>query len=310
MSTFRHIYTVASMGKMHHFKDAVKDMLKLGDVELKQAFSKDSKNDSPAKIREKLEKRLQRMNEIEKLYREIDSKHINPYDPMRYEDGTVAANNELAAFESFEFAKMMKMFVNDVYKRAEVRRNQIYDSALADPVMSKIESNDIAILLNKKDLLDEIKLLSLETKEKAADAELEKIRKGKLTKLDLLIKYQNILYDPANQTKTGGYDKRKIGKLKSAYVAYLKHQSKTNDGVIANDKVDKSLDAIIDHQWLGYRTEIFYKSIEVLENPTKIFEFAKRFKDVMIDQYESHKTGVEQLRRMKNISNCKNVISF
>ena len=299
MSTFRHIYTVASMGKMHHFKDAVKDMLKLGDVELKQAFSKDSKNDSPAKIREKLEKRLQRMNEIEKLYREIDSKHINPYDPMRYEDGTVAANNELAAFESFEFAKMMKMFVNDVYKRAEVRRNQIYDSALADPVMSKIESNDIAILLNKKDLLDEIKLLSLETKEKAADAELEKIRKGKLTKLDLLIKYQNILYDPANQTKTGGYDKRKIGKLKSAYVAYLKHQSKTNDGVIANDKVDKSLDAIIDHQWLGYRTEIFYKSIEVLENPTKIFEFAKRFKDVMIDQYESHKTGVEQLRRMK-----------
>ena len=33
MSWFRHIYTVTSMGKMHHFKDAVKDMLKLTDNE-------------------------------------------------------------------------------------------------------------------------------------------------------------------------------------------------------------------------------------------------------------------------------------
>lgn len=305
MSWFRHVYTVVSMGKMHHFKEAVNDMLKLSDTELKQAYSKEEKGLSPSQIREKLNKRLERMKEIEKEFNINEDKHPNPFDPEKYPDGSVAKNNEVGFHESFEFFKMMKMFVSDVYKQAVVRRNQIYEGQVNDPVMSKVDPNDISVLINKKALVDEINLLSVDTKEEGTTPDLKKIQKEKVTKLELLQNYYKIFYDPQNQTKTGGFDKRKKGKLKSAYLAYLKHQGKVNDGVVATDKVDTSLEAIIDHQWLGHRMGDFYKAIEVLENPKSLKDHAVRYKDVMMKEYERNKNNVEQLRKIKKYLRLK-----
>jgi hypothetical protein len=305
MSWFRHIYTVTSMGKMHHFKDAVKDMLKLTDTELKQAYAKDSKGLTSSQIREKLNKRLENMTAFEKAYNENLGKDINPFDPEKYPDGSVAKNNEVAFHEAFEFFRMMKMFVGNTYQQAVVRRNQMYEGQLTDPVMSKVDKNDISVLTNKKALVDEIQLLSLDTKEEGTTPETKEIQKQKVTKLELLQNYYKIFYDPSNQTKTGGFDKRKKAKLKTAYLAYLKHQGKVNDAVIATDKVDKSLEAIIDHQWLGHRMGDFYKAIEVLENPQSLRDHAVRYKDIMMKQYERNKSGVEQLRKIKKYLKLK-----
>ena len=305
MSWFRHIYTIVSMDKMHHFKDAVQDLLNLSDTELKQAFKKESKGIKASKIRERLNNRLERMDKIQKKFKEDQDKYPNPWDPEIYPDGSVARNNELAFHETFEFFKMMKMFASDVWERAVVRRNQIYEGQLSDPVMSKVDPNDISVLINKKSLVDEINLLSLDTKEEATTPDLKEIRKQKLTKLELLQNYYEIFYSSENQTKTGGFDKRKKGKLKQAYIAYLKHQGKVNDGVIATDKVDSSLEAIIDHQWLGHRMGDFYKAIEVLENPKKLKDHAIRYKDIMMKAYERNKSGVEQLRKIKKYLKLK-----
>jgi len=299
MSWFRHIYTVVSMGKMHHFKDAVKDLLKLSDTELKQAYSKESKGMKASRIREKLTNRLERMQEIETEFKKLNDTHYNPFNPEKYPDGSVAKNNEVGFHEAFEFFKMMKMFVADTYKQAAIRRNQMYEGQMNDPVMSKVDQNDISVLMNKKALVDEINLLSLDTKEEGTTPELKKIQKEKVTKLELLQNYYKIFYDPENQTSTGGFDKRKKGKLKQAYLAYLRHQGKVADGVIATDKVDTSLEAIIDHQWLGHRMGDFYKAIEVLEDPQSLRDHAVRYKDIMMKAYERNKNGVEQLRKVK-----------
>ena len=307
---FSHLYTIMASGQMNHFRDQMKDFQKLDDVSLKEAFN--SVSSTPQKIRGRIDSMLDRMDEVETNWNKLKDEYVNPFNPDRHKKGTRKYHEEQLKQFAFEHAKMMMMFTKTTFEQSLIRANEIYDSLASDPVLKSISASDIAVLTTREGLIKELALLKKELELEAKTPEEKELQKKKKKKLELLQNYYDVILAPENQAFTNGqmyydmfeqdgqtyrtksrnigrFDKRKINKLKPAFVAYLQFLAEENGDYVANDKINETLKKIVDWNYLKGRATDYHKAMTVLMNPANLDEITNRLSDVMKSVWESHR---------------------
>lgn len=210
-STFHHLYTVLHADKMHEFKGQMEDYLQMDDQALAEAFEQATPEEiKSGKTRDRLQRMLGRMEELEKSYKELNDKIINPYSPEQYKAGTKEHFEELISKKAFDHAKMLAMFTRNTFERALERSNQIYTELSENPIIRKMGANDIGALADTQQLIGEIRLLKVELKNMISPVEGEKVTlsgedkliyEKKKERLEILQDYFATLTDPENIEK-------------------------------------------------------------------------------------------------------------
>ena len=125
-STFTHLHYLAQSGKSHEFKQMFKDYLKMTDAELKQAFPENNKDIKSGKLRERLTGMIDKVDEFQTSWNELNEQIINPFDKNKFIKGSNEYNEEAIRQLAFNHAKMLAMFTRKTFERALERSNQIY----------------------------------------------------------------------------------------------------------------------------------------------------------------------------------------
>lgn len=296
-SKFQAIYTVLNNNKSGEFRQQFEDYLKLTDVELIEAFPSFKADIKSGKIRTRLQDMITKVDQLEESYYTNKSKFNNPFDPNIYKYGSREWNEEKIKQMSFEHARYLYMFTEDGFKRALERSQSIYDELAADPIVGKMAASDITVLLDENSLQKEIATLlseigTLDPKE-AKD-----IIEAKTAKLEGLSGILSVLYAEENLTKDGGFNRRKIGKLTSAFEKYVQKLAKSNGTFADLDKVSNALKKIVDYRELKGRAIAYNKSIEYMNNPERFNEITQRsydfFKNIYKNRVEVFRNSIKK----------------
>ena len=318
---FSHLYTAASLGKIGVFKDMLQGFKSVDDKTLKDAFSE---NPSTAdKIRSRLDNMIERADQIQNNFNKLKDEYINPYDYRRYKKGTRKFQEEYIKWAAFNHAKMMMMFTKDTFEQSLVRANDIMQTLASDPILKTISSQDINILTDPTALIKEIGLLQTELDQEALTKNEKKLKKEKEEKLAILEDFNAILTAEENLAYSNGlmlsdviaykedgtpiktkpqnmgvFDKRKINKLKPAFIKYLKFLAKKNQDFVIEEKLDDTLKKIIDHGYLKGRAMDNYKAMNILMNPEYLDSYVERIAKIMAQTYKNYeKKNAELIKR-------------
>ena len=307
---FSSLYTVMATGNLNRFTEQLEDFKKLDDKSLKEAFSSVS---SPAsKIRSRIDTMIERGKSIEKGYNKMKDEFVNPFNPNRFKKDSRKYREEQLRQIAFEHSKMMAMFTQATFEQSLERANDIYNTLASDPVLKSISSSDIAALTSREGLAKEIALLEKEVELGAKTAEEKQLLERKKKKLELLKNYSEIFTAQENQATTNGqmyydifeidgqqmrtesrnigrYDKRKMNKLKPAFVAYLQFLAETNDDIVIADKIVPTLKKIIDFGYLKGRASDYAQAANVLMNPENLYEMTDRLSAIMGEAWNQHR---------------------
>jgi hypothetical protein len=296
-SKFQAIYTVLNNNKSGEFRQQFEDYLKLTDVELIEAFPSFKADIKSGKIRTRLQDMITKVDQLEESYYTNKSKFNNPFDPNIYKYGSREWNEEKIKQMSFEHARYLYMFTEDGFKRALERSQSIYDELAADPIVGKMAASDITVLLDENSLQKEIATLVSEIAT-LDPKEAKDIIEAKTAKLEGLSGILSVLYAEENLTKDGGFDRRKVDKLTSAFEKYVQKLAKSNDTFADSDKVGEALKKIVDYRELKGRAIAYNKSIEYMNNPERFNEITQRtydfFKNIYKNRIEVFRNSIKK----------------
>jgi len=312
-SLFRDINRVVDSGKLFELKDQIEDNLKLEDSELVEAYKDVAGTSDAAKIRTELSDIVKRMDQVEASYNYVNDKFINPYDATKFTPGTREYNKEAINEIAFNEAKNLAIFTKDSFERALERVNSIYTRLSQDPIVSKMSAKDLDVLLNKKELVQEIELLQdeIDTLDDTS-AEGKRIKEEKQNRLKFLNNYFNVLNDPSNQTKDGRFNRSKISKLQKPVKEYLQHIADTQDDIlnIAKKDFNDLLKDIVDHKTLNGRQEDYIKAFDVLMNPENMILAGDRLATVFAKIFNQRKETTERaLKKYINLTEKNELIN-
>ena len=312
-SLFRDINRVVGSGKLFELKDQIEDNLKLEDSELVEAYRDVAGISNPVKIRTELSDIIKRMDQIEASHTYVNDKFINPYDATKFTPGTREYNKEAINEIAFNEAKNLAIFTKDSFERALERINSIYTRLSQDPIVSKMSAKDLDVLLNKKELIQEIELLQdeIDTLDDTS-AEGKRIKEDKQNRLKFLNNYFNVLNDPSNQTKEGRFNRSKINKLQKPVKEYLQHIADTQDDIlnIAKQDFNDLLKDIVDHKTLNGRQEDYIKAFDILMNPENMILASDRLATVFAKIFNQRKETTERaLKKYINLTEKNELIN-
>ena len=208
---FSALHRIIESNQMFNYREQMEDFLKLDDKGLAEAF----KNATPEEIksgktRERINNMLDRMDHIEKSYKQLNDEIVNPFNPSDYKKGTTEFNTEFISQKAFNRAKMLALYTRDTFERSIERSNQMYSEFSTDPILKKIATNDIDALANTQNLISEIRLLKIELKNTIEPTKQQGVKLSaeekiaynkKKIRLNILQDYFAELTDPKNIQK-------------------------------------------------------------------------------------------------------------
>jgi alkylated DNA repair dioxygenase AlkB len=313
LGKFQQIYTLLSTGGAYYFKDQLLDYMQLSDEELGEAFESDKKDIKSGKLRARLQDMVNQIDQTEDIYNETKDKFSNPFDESQFKKGTRQHQEEAIKRLSFDHARYLYMFTNDGFNRSVERANSIYEKLAADPLFTNMAANDITVLLDVDAIENEIRLLTGEIaileKDKSQKAQVKEKDKRKKR----LESFKDVLLDPANLTKDGSFDRRKIGRLKKPFYDYVRFMAKASGSFVNENAVNEALKQIVDYNALKGRAKVYDKAIEYLNNPERFTEIVERtnvfLKEVYKNIQSKFKDSVEQYISVKEQNELLNQLS-
>ena len=161
-SIYSHLNSLHQTGKGEFFKSQFQDFLGLDDKGLSEAFPEEVTQDGITKVRDRLTKAIERVDETKQQWKDLNQELINPWDKNKYTPGTEEYMFEYVNEVAYNQYKMMLMFNKQMFKRAVERYNSIFTDLIKSGVSKNIGSIDIEVLTNVGDLVKEMAVLDLE----------------------------------------------------------------------------------------------------------------------------------------------------
>jgi len=300
LAKFQQIHTILETGGAREYENYLKDILKLSDKDLLDTMpgNKDVKS---GKYRESINHTINQIGIMEENYNADKDKNPNPNDPSQFEFGSREFQEASHKAMAWEHIRYLKMFTKDGFNRAVERYDSIKEGLASDPIFKGMAATDLTVLLSPEDINNELVILNTEiiglTLDDASD---KKLLKKKKSKFDALKGYLDIIEDPKNQTKNHSFDKRKkyINKLKGAFKTYVQLLADSNNSFVNEGAIDEVLKKMSDHNALKGRAKLYYRTIELLNNP-------KRFDEIYLRQAEINKSIFKNYSKINRASIAK-----
>lgn len=294
--TFDHVFTSLRRGTFDLVVDGMKEMGKLSDQELAQAFNLPE----GTKAKEKFGEYVNRAEQIRARYNYFQENLPNPFKPGKYKKNTQEYIQEFISFKAFEDARKAAVASQYGFDRALERMNNLTQELSTDRPLSSSSASDMTVLLNEKTLKEEISLLKQEVKASIGQdltAAQKSIIKQKERRLEALEDYQENL---KNYKKNRGTDKINDNgqielfqdeglenALRTSYEKYLKAIAKQNDDYIFNDKISQSFRKVMDYYELDQDSRKYNRIVNDLLNPANLTQHYGRIKNELTNIFNN-----------------------
>jgi len=294
--TFDHVFTSLRRGTFDLVVDGMKEMGKLSDQELAQAFNLPE----GTKAKEKFGEYVNRAEQIRARYNYFQENLPNPFKPGKYKKNTQEYVQEFISFKAFEDARKAAVASQYGFDRALERMNNLTQELSTDRPLSSSSASDMTVLLNEKTLKEEISLLKQEVKASIGQdltAAQKSIIKQKERRLEALEDYQENL---KNYKKNRGTDKINDNgqielfqdeglenALRTSYEKYLKAIAKQNDDYIFNDKISQSFRKVMDYYELDQDSRKYNRIVNDLLNPANLTQHYSRIKNELTNIFNN-----------------------
>ena len=300
---FQNYQRLFDNGAHIEFTRGLRDLTNLSDEELAQAFPEQKEDALSGKLRTSLENQIKEINDKADRYKQFNSKYENKYDPNRYEKDTREYFQELVKYRAFEHAKYLYLFTENGFERALERSNKIYSELASDPLLSKIEANDLQLLADAPSIQNEINLLlqEIDTLKNTKGDKRSEIA-AKKRKIKALQNYLGVFTAKENQIKDGSRYSRtpaNIKKLRAALLNYVNTIAEERGDFVNVQNIDSALRKLIDYGELKGRTRTYDKAIQILADPKALDKLAERIEPIMENLFNNNKKIFRKLIRQK-----------
>ena len=308
---FTHLHHLASSDSIGPLKDQLSGLASLSDEALLEAFPEYKEDVSNGKLRKRLENFSSKADVIEKEYNSLNDKIENKYDPSKFNKNSREYIDELSKYQAVEHAKYLRMFTSQAFNDSVKRLASISNELASDNLVytqvggsaikiSKMASSDLRILLDPETLRQELGILEqgiTTLKESKGD---NTLIKNKEARFKALSDYYKVLTAKENQTKTqkkeggGKFDARKINKLEPVFKAYVEHLANVEDAYVDRDKLKSTLRKMVDYGELQYRTKMYDKAAEVLNDQGVLDEIVSKTSEYMKNKYAEDRIKLKE----------------
>lgn len=299
--TFDHVFTALNRGTFGMVIDGMKEMGKLEESELAQAFNLPE----GSKAKDKVNEYIKRAEQIKSRYEYFQDQMPNPFKPGKYKKTTPEFVQEFISFKAFEDARKLAIASQYGFDRALERMNGLTNDLSQNRPVAAASGTDMTVLLNEKTLKEEIKLLKEEIKSTGEEltAEQKAIVKDKTKRLEVLEDYQKNLKEykkvrgTTKVTESGQIelfqDYNSEQSLRKSYESYLKTIAKLNDDYIFDDKISEAFKKVMDFYELDEDSKAYNDVVNNLLNPDNFNRHYSRLFNTLNDLYQNREEITE-----------------
>ena len=312
LAKFHNMFKLFETGKQDFFKEQLQDYLDLTDDELAEVFPGEKSRAKSGKLRQSIQEQILKIDELGKHFEQNRDKYAITADPSQYTPGTKEHQDESIKYLAQRNAKFLYLFTRDSFQRAVERTDSIYESLASDPVIKKLASSDLTVLLTEDSLKSEIDTLTNEIKilGEPGSKQAKKQKEKKLAKLQAI---SEVLYNKENLKKDGSFDRRKRNKLAPKIREYLQMLAKDRNSFVNNELLEDTITKIIDHNYLSVRQTVYDKALAVLTDPDYMDDLITRsdlyFRFAYNNRFELFKKSIDLFINKEEINHLLNQLA-
>jgi hypothetical protein len=291
---FNKIYTALDTGTFDLLTGKLATLKQLDDVGIVEATG--SANAEEARAR--LDKTIQRANEIKNRYDSVKSKYPNPFDYSMYEYATDAYNQAYLANKGYEEALRDYIFMGETIDKLKERNASLKSAFGSTSIAPKITSLDVDVITNLSNLRKEMSLLSDEVlaEDAAVTPDQKKIIANKKARLKVLTEYNDALNAFHAAEKEGKGTKRKEAKLKSSFAKVVSHLNEVSEveSQYSEDSFNELFAQLKDYQRNDIDSLQLGARAATLGNYSTLIDYAKRHSAAMNDVFVNKRKYIKR----------------
>lgn len=293
---FEKAYMLMRTGAMNEHIKYLSDLKKLSFQEIKEAIPQLSSR-TEEETRTKVDKVINRMEELAKDFIAIEKEVKNPYKPSLYAKGTPEYEAEVHSYHAVEEAKRQMLFYKHAIKRHFERNESIINEVKNNPAVAKTAYTDWSVMFDEDSLKNEIEVLKKETVLETQDEEQLKILNNKKERLQILQEMQESIEKSKTTRKDGSVfvDRRKLNYIQPAYEKFLAHLSKTTGSPINPENARKTLSLIFDSKTLVSSAADLQGVYNILADPAGFRDAQLRISEVAKALFEERKAKSQEI---------------
>ena len=293
---FEKAYMLMRTGAMNEHIKYLSDLKKLSFQEIKEAIPQLSSR-TEDETRTKVDKVINRMEELAKDFITIEKEVKNPYKPSLYAKGTPEYEAEVHSYHAVEEAKRQMLFYKHAIKRHFERNESIINEVKNNPAVAKTAYTDWSVMFDEDSLKNEIEVLKKETVLETQDEEQLKILNNKKERLQILQEMQESIEKSKTTRKDGSVyvDRRKLNYIQPAYEKFLAHLSKTTGSPINPENARKTLSLIFDSKTLVSSAADLQGVYNILADPAGFRDAQLRISEVAKALFEERKAKSQEI---------------
>ena len=281
-------------GTQDLYIEQLEDYLTLSDEELIEVAPQHEADIKSGKARERIQRSIESLKNFETAYNNSFNTIINDAEYKKFEKDTPEYTKAKLRYDAIEHARMLYLFAGDAFEKALARRDSLEETLQASGIMKKLGADDLTVLLNTKNIQQELDVLAREINvlEKAETVDKDQL-KDKRRRQIALTAYQvglESIYDEDAQV----YDRDKGESLKKPLLAYLKFLADTKDDFVDENMVDEVIQQLLDHNNLDRRAKIYNGVVALFSNPDKVMDVVNRSIDAYKGFYDTLKASYEK----------------
>jgi hypothetical protein len=300
---FEKAHMLMRTGAMNEHIKYLSDLKKLSFQEIKEAIPQLSSRTEEETVA-KLDKVINRMQELAKDFITIEKEVKNQYKPSLYQKGTPEYEAEVHSYHAVEEAKRQMLFYKHAIKRHFERNESIINEVKANPAVAKAAYSDFAVMFDEDSLLNEIEVLKKETLLTTEDAEQQAIINNKKERLAILQEMKEGIDKSKTTRKDGSVytDRRKLNYIQPAYEKFLEHLAKTTGSTIDPQNARKTLSLIFDSKTLVSSAADLQGIYNILADPAGFRDAQVRISEVAKSLFEERKTQSQAIVDRVNLN--------
>lgn len=258
----------------------------------------------------KIDKVIDRAQNIKKNYDKWTEKFQNPFNPRNFKKDTPEYNKEAINYASWEAAKKVAVFNESTFERNLDRIQGINNDILAQTNSQNISPNDISILSNPHEIKNELRLLDGQievlsdsglTGDRSTLKEAINKRKNLESFLNNLQGYYVSQFDDTTDNEDlkkakNEFGKVSVAKLYSSYQSYVKGlaSNSSNRNPVNNLNLEKSFQQLLDIHDLKQENIYYTNAINTLANPKGFIDQQNRTNKIFSDLYTTREEDIKK----------------
>ncbi len=294
-SAFMNRYFMMSSGTESLYLEQLEDISKLSKEELKEMFPQFEDTIEEGKGQEYIQRSIDDLKKFTKEYQSSYDKIVNPYNFKQFKKGSREYNQTRQKHLAVEHARLLYLFAGDSFAQALNRRDKLNNYLKTSGVMGdQLDTDDLTVLLSTDSIDAETKLLLKEVQVlNQAEEKDEKLIKEKEDRLIALAGYRAAL-ENTYDAESDVYDREKIETLRKPLIQYLEKLAKNKGGFVKEDLIDEVLYALVDHNNLDKRAQLYSRTVSLFSNPDKVTDIIDRIGNHLKVVFDNNKAQFEK----------------